>query len=77
VKALGIGDFPVRMMNEQDEELMSGTTKKSSKKTRKQRKRESAAAAEQAPQGVLAVDRHHGVQKPIGFHVGPLVADKA
>ena len=48
-----IGDFPVRMMNEQDEELMSGrTTKKSSKKTRKQRKRERAAAdaaAEEAP----------------------------
>ena len=40
VKALGIGDFPVRMMNEQDEELMRGRiTKKSSKKTRKQRKR--------------------------------------
>ena len=60
VKALGIGDFPVRMMNEQDEELMSGTTKKSSKKTSKQRKRESAAAAEEAPQGVLArhVIRH-------------------
>ena len=40
---------------------------KTPSKTRNQRKRESAAAVEEAPQGVLAVDRHHGARKPIVF----------